>query len=166
MQSSYLNCSSATGQLCEHCGHQEALSLASHVLGRLEAYPEKNVLFTASAVRGLRFTGPMEWHSMNSLLQHLAQTVLDVPNAAEAPETPEGPPPHQGSPRSLCDPRRVAGASGPREIGAYRAPCQGAGGDKQFHVCSMMVCLGFTSTLCPCCCCCLTCFSSPSGMPW
>lgn len=39
---------------------------------------------------------------MNSLLQHLVQTVLDVPSAAEAPE---GPPPPQGSPGSFCDPR-------------------------------------------------------------
>lgn len=120
------------------CGHQEALSLARHVLGRLEANPGKNVLFTAPAVRGLGFPGPMQWHSMNSLLQHLLRLSCRHP----LQQRHLRPPPHPGSPPSLCDPRRGAGVGDTEP-----AEPQGAAGDNS--------CLqgdavpGLSSTLCP-----------------
>lgn len=139
-----------------HFRHQEALllnlSLASHALARLEAKSGENVPFTVPDVRGLNFIGPMKLCSMSSLMQHLAQPVPGVPNVAEAPpDSPAGPPPPvrllcQGSPWSLCDPRRVAGAGGPRGIGPYRALCCGAGGDGQFQCLPYVALPGVAST--------------------
>lgn len=82
---------------------------------------------------------------MNSLLQHLLRLSLMYPVQQKHLR---GHPHTRGHHEAFVTPG-VAGASGSRGTGAYRAPCQGAGGAEQFPACSVMLCLGCSSTLCP-----------------